>query len=325
MTLQFTVLFGCVPAMFALAAAPAQAQEKFPSRPIEMIIPTPPGGGVDITGRMLAEAAEPILGVKLVVVNVPGASGGVGVARMTAARPDGYTIAYVWNAPITIAPHTLDVPYGPDGIAPISQITGGTPLIFCVRPDFPATTGKDLIEHLRQNPNKYTYGTDGVGAIVQLSGERIFQQLGIKLRPVPFAGAAETLRNFLGAQIDIYGGSVPVIGAYMKDGKAKCLLATTRTRNPSAPDALSAGDLGVPDRATELWRGAIAPKDVPADRLKILEDALRKAAGAKAFGDYVQKSGEIVVAGTSDEFRNLIRAEHADFGAVAKAIGLGKK
>ncbi len=179
-------------------SGPLPAQEKFPSRPIEMIVPTPPGGGVDIIGRMLAEGAEAFLGAKVVVSNVSGATGGVGVGRMTRAKPDGYTVAFVWNAPVTIVPHTLDVAYGPQNITAVSQTTGGTPLIFCVKPNFPASAGKEFIEVLKRNPDKYTYGNDGVGGMVQLAGERLFQPLGVKLRPIPYGGAADTLRAFLG-------------------------------------------------------------------------------------------------------------------------------
>ena len=133
-----TLIGACVAGM----AFGASAQEQYPTEPIELIVPTPPGGGTDITGRLLAEQVEPILGVKVVVVNKPGASGSVGVTQLTQAKPDGYTLAYVWNAPLTIVPHTLDVPYETESYTPVSQATGGTPLIFCVKPDFPADTGE---------------------------------------------------------------------------------------------------------------------------------------------------------------------------------------
>lgn len=308
-----------------MMAIPATAQEKFPSRPIEMIVPTPPGGGVDLVGRMLAEAAEPILGVRIVITNVPGATGGVGVGRMIRAKPDGYTLAFVWNAPITIVPHTLEVNYGPQQLTPVSQTTGGTPLIFCVKPDFPAGSGKEFIEVLKRSPEKYTYGNDGVGGMVQLAGERLFQPLGIKLRPIPYGGAADTLRAFLGGQIDIYGGSVPAIGNHVKEGRAKCLLVTTKDRNPSMAEASGTGELGMPDKETELWRGVVAPKDISPDRLKALEDAFRAAAQVPRMKDYAAKAGEQIVAGTSAQFQRLITTEHRDFGQVVESLGLGKK
>jgi putative tricarboxylic transport membrane protein len=313
-----TIVGACVAGMVFGAAA----QEKYPTEPIELIVPTPPGGGTDITGRLLAEQAEPILGVKIVVVNKPGASGSVGVTQLTQAKPDGYTLAYVWNAPLTIVPHTLNVPYQTDSYTPISQATGGTPLIFCVRPDFPADTGEEFVEYLKQHPDTYTYGNDGVGATVQLAGERVFQPLGIKLRPVPFGGAGETLQAFLGGHIDIYGGSIPPIAGHVAEGKAKCLLATSTERNEVLPDAISTGELGLPDKATELWRGVIAPNGIPEDRLAILQDAFQKAAQTEKFQSFIAERGEMAIGSTGEQFKELIESEHNDFGEIVKGLGL---
>ena len=303
----------------------AAAQEAYPTGPIELIVPTPPGGGTDITGRLLAEQAEPILGAKLVVVNKPGAGGSVGVSELTQAEPDGYTLAYVWNAPLTIVPHTLDVPYDTDSVTPVSQATGGTPLIFCVRPDFPADSGEELVEHLKQNPDKYTYGNDGIGATVQLAGERVFQPLGIKLRAVPFGGAGETLQAFLGGHIDIYGGSIPPIVGHVAEGTAKCLLATSVERNEALPDAISTSELGLPDKATELWRGVIAPKGIPEERLRVLQDAFQQAAQTEEFKSFIAERGEEVIGSTSEEFERLIANEHADFGEIVATLDLSPK
>ena len=237
-------------------------------------MPTPPGGGVDIVARMLAELAEPGLGVKVVVVNKPGGTGAVGVAQLTQAKPDGYTLAVVWNAPLTVTPHTLAVSYTLDDYTPITQLTGGTPFVFCVKPEFPAANGKEFVEVLRKNPNKFTYGTDGVAGTVQLAGERAFGKLGVSARPVPFGGAGETVKNFLGGHVDIYGGTIPTIIEYVRAGQAKCLLVTAPERTPVLPDTTSLGELGIADTASELWRGIIGPKGMPAERVAALQQSL---------------------------------------------------
>ena len=238
---------------FVLAPA-ALAADAFPSKPIQVVIPTKPGGGTDITGRTLAEEAGKILGQKVVIVNKPGAGGSIGVAQLVQAEPDGHTIGYVWNAPLTILPHTLTVPYDTEAIVPITQITGGAPLVYCVASDFPAGPGMEFVEHVRANPGKYTYGTDGVGSTVQLAGERLFGPLGMKLRAIPFSGAGETKKNFLGGHVDIYGGSIAPILGNVKDGSAKCVIVSTAERNAALPEAASAGDLGLAEKSTELWR-----------------------------------------------------------------------
>ena len=307
-----------------LSAIPWTAQAEFPDRPIKLIVPTPPGGGTDMTGRKLAEAAEKVLGQKVVVVNKPGAAGSIGMSVLTQVKPDGYTLAYVWNAPLTIVPHTMNVPYKTSDLTPITQVTGGTPLIFCVKPDFPAKTGQEFVDHIKANPKKYTYGCDGIGATVQLAGERIFQPLGMTLRAVPFGGAGETLKNFLGGHVDIYGGSIPPILGHVKAGKARCILVTTAQRSSALPDTSSAGDIGLADKATELFRGVVGPAGLPADRLAILQKGFAKATHAAVVTTYLKKRGETPIGSTSADFKKKILAEYAANASILKGLGLSK-
>ena len=301
------------------------AQEKFPSRPIELIVPTPPGGGVDIVARMLAELVEPILGTKVVVVNKPGAGGAIGMTQLTQAKPDGYTLAAVWNAPLTVLPHTLGVSYTLDDYTPITQLTGGTPFVFCVKPDFPAATGAEFVEVLRKNPNKFTYGNDGVAGSVQLAGERAFGRLGVKARPVPFGGAGETVKNFLGGHVDIYGGTIPTILEHVRAGQAKCILVTASARTPVLPDTTSLAELGATDSASELWRGVVAPKGLPADRVAVLEKAFHQATQHRKFVDFEASRGESAVGGRSGDFGKMIKTEYEANAEILKALGLAKK
>ena len=228
----------------SIVAVGATAQEKYPSRPIEMVIPTAAGGGTDISLRMLAELAEPALGQKIVVVNKTGGGGAVGMMGIIQAKPDGYTIGGLWNAPLTMTPHALPSPYKPSDYAAVSLVTWA-PTILCVKAAFPANDGKAFIDEIRKNPNKFTYGNDGLGGTLHLASERVFQKLGVKARPIPFAGAGETLKAFLGDHIDIYAGSISPILPYVKDKSAKCLMITSPERNATVPDAASLTDLGV--------------------------------------------------------------------------------
>ena len=302
----------------------ATAQEKFPSRPIEMVIPTAAGGGTDISLRMLAELVEPALGQKIVVVNKTGGGGTVGMAGIVQAKPDGYTIGGLWNAPLTMTPHMLPAPYKPSDYAAVSLVTWA-PTILCVKAAFPANDGKAFIDELKKNPNKYTYGNDGLGGTLHLASERVFQKLGVKARPIPFAGAGETLKAFLGDHIDIYAGSISPILPYVKDKSAKCLMITSPERNATVPDAASLTDLGVPNESTVLWRGIIAPKAVPPDRLAVLQKAFADAAQSPKFKEFMEKRGEEAKGSSSAEFRKLIDTEYEAMGKVMESIGLAKK
>ncbi|HET7096744.1 MAG TPA: tripartite tricarboxylate transporter substrate binding protein [Casimicrobiaceae bacterium] len=307
-----------------VATAAAVAQEKYPSRPIEMVIPTAAGGGTDISLRMLAELAEPALGQKIVIVNKTGGGGTVGMAGIVTAKPDGYTIGGLWNAPLTMTPHMLPAPYKPSDYAAVTLVTWA-PTVLCVKAAFPANDGKAFIEELKKNPNKYTYGNDGLGGTLHLASERVFQKVGVKARPVPFAGAGETLKAFLGDHIDIYAGSIAPVMPYVKDKSAKCLMVTSPDRNPALPDAASLTDLGVPNESTVLWRGIIAPKTVPADRLAVLQKAFADAAQSAKFKDFMEKRGEETRGSSSAEFRKLIDSEYAAMGQVMESVGLAKK
>jgi tripartite-type tricarboxylate transporter receptor subunit TctC len=314
------------PLFFALAglvASAAAAQDKYPSRPIELIVHYAPGGGTDIIMRQLAQIIEPMIGQKVVVVNKPGGGGLLGVAAVTQARPDGYTLGGVANAPITMVPHIQPAPYAPADYVTVTLVDTA-PTVLCVRADFPANNGKELIEHMRKNPGKYTYGTDGVGAIIQLSFERIFLKMGVKARPVPFGGAGETLKNFLGGHVDIYGGAITTILPHVKDASSKCLLVTGPERISSVPQAASLSDLGISEVSTLTWHGVIAPKGIAPENLALLEKAFRQAIRSDKFRDYMESRGLKIEATTGAEFRQVIDSEYVAMGQVIKAIGLGK-
>ena len=301
--------------------APAIAQEKFPARPLEIIVPTPPGGGTDIAIRLLAELAEPALGQKIVIVNKAGGGGMIGMAQVVQAKPDGHTLGGLWNAPLTMTPHMQPAPYKPSDYAAIS-LADSAPTVFCVKKEFPAGDGKEFIDQLKKNPGKFTYGNDGVGGTIHLSAERIFVKLGVKARPVPFGGAGETLKNYLGGHVDIYGGSITPILPYVKDGSTKCLMVTSSEKLVSMPQAASLSELGVPDTGTALWHGIVGPKGIPADRVAILEKAFRDAARSDKFRQYMEPRGIRVEAASGAEFRKLIDSEYSAMGELMKSIGL---
>lgn len=313
----------CLMAAAAVLAMPAGAALAFPDRPITVIVPSPPGGGTDTFARALAEIAERSLGQKVVVENKPGGGGTVGTTLISAARPDGYTLGFVWNSPLTTSPHSLSVSYTPDSYQPLLSI-GYSSYVLCAQPDFPAANAKELIEKLKAAPGKYTYGNDGVGGTMQLAAERIFRKLDVKVRSVPFGGAGETAKHFLGGHVDFYGGSIPPILAHEKAGKAKCLIVTSAEANPALPAASGLDALGIGSDATVLWWAMIAPKGIPQDRLAILTKAFTQAAEEPRFKELMEKQGAIFALKDAAATDAAIRAELAALGEVAKSIGITK-
>jgi tripartite-type tricarboxylate transporter receptor subunit TctC len=302
---------------------PAAAQERFPSRPIVLIMPTPPGGGTDILGRQLAKAAEKHLGQQIVVDNKPGGNGTIGIGQLVQSKPDGYTIGAIWSGAVTTTPHTMQLPYDLDALVPLLQIGAGS-YVVCARDDFPANSAKELIDLVKANPDKYTLGNDGIGNTMQLAAQRIFGHFGAKLRQVPFNGAGETARNFLGGHVDLYGGSIPAILAHVKAGKVKCLLLTSADDNPTLLQASGLRSLGVPELETVLWWGLSLPRGVPADRVAILRDAFRKAADSETYRETLSKLGATPTFRDGEELKQYIGAEYAALGNVAQELGLKK-
>ncbi|HTS20423.1 MAG TPA: tripartite tricarboxylate transporter substrate binding protein [Casimicrobiaceae bacterium] len=288
---------------------------------IKLIIPTAPGGGTDAYFRVLAKAAEPYSREPIVVVNVPGAGGTIGVAQMVRSAPDGQTLAAVWLGPVTVSPHTMKVPYTPDDYVPVIQLTSA-PYVLCVHPEFPAADGKGFIEELRKNPDKYTYGDDGAGGPGQLATERILRAMNVHARDVPFKGAGETLVAFLGGHIDIYVGSVPPILQHAQAGKAKCLLLTSAERIPALPSASSLRDLGIPEAETILWRAVLAPKGTPPAKVAELEALFEKAANAPATRKFLDDAGEQLLIRKGRALREYIDHEYVALGKLAQALKL---
>jgi tripartite-type tricarboxylate transporter receptor subunit TctC len=306
-----------LPAVLLVAAAfAAQAADV-----LKLIVPTPPGGGTDGYFRVLVKEAEPVLGESIVISNVPGAGGTVGLAQMVRAAPDGQTVAGVWLGPVTVAPNTMKVPYTPTDYIPVIQVSSA-PYVMCVHPEFPAKDGAGLIEELRRNPDKYTYGNDGAGGPGHLGTARILRATKTSARDIPYKGAGETLTAFLGKHIDIYVGSIPPIIPQERAGKAKCLLVTSADRVPSLPNATSLKDLGIANEETILWRALVAPKGTPPERIAKLENAFEKAANSAAARKFLDDAGEQVLIRKGPALRKAIDDEYAAMQAVAKSLKL---
>lgn len=300
------------------------ASTAFAADVIKLIVPTGPGGGTDVFFRMIARDAEPILNASIVVQNVGGAGGTIGVSQVVRSAPNGLTIGGVFMGPITVAPHTVKTQYKMTDYIPVIQLTSA-PYVLCVRPDFPATDGKSFIEELQKNPGKYTFGTDGVAGPGQLAVERVFQALKIKAIDVPFRGAGETVPALLSKTIDIYSGSVPPGVNFEKNGQGKCLLSTSADRVAALPKAISLRELGIPHLETMLWRGIIVPAATPAELVSKLQKAFEQAAAAPATKKFVEDAGEQMVIVTGSALRERIQQEYSEMGKLVVSLGLQPK
>jgi tripartite-type tricarboxylate transporter receptor subunit TctC len=309
-----------------LLAPPALAQAPTPGfeRPIRIIVPIAPGGGTDVFARLLAEIVGTSLGQPIVVENRPGASSTIGTQFVAEQRPDGTTLLFTANAPITAAPHVMNVRYTLDQLDPMF-IVGHTGFTLCVRQDSPILTAPALVAAMRAAPGRFTYGTDGVGGNMHLAAERVFKALGIEATMVPFQGAAQTLTAFSGGHIDLYGGSIAVAMPAIRDGRARCLILTQRAQHPEVPTGSGLDALGIPNEETLIWWGMIAARGMPADRRAALMTAFETAWRSERFQTQLARSGVTPVFRDSAASAALINSESEALGRVARQVGIERQ
>lgn len=309
----------------ALAAAlPAMAASKqYPVKPVIIVVPAPRGGGTDIFARELAKIVEEDLKQAVIIDNKPRGGGTDGVSKAVAAEPDGYTLAFVWNSPLTAKPLATHVSYTPASYQAVMSI-GFSSYVLCAQPDFPAETAQEFLSALKASPNGYTVGNDGIGGTMHLAAERIFQQIGAKVQAIPYVGSTDTARNFLAGHVDIYGGSPTTILPHVRDKKAKCLLLTSAGDNAALPQAGGLGSVGLGNIETVLWWGLIAPAGTPRPIVESLEAAFIKAASTERFKSLMTKQGATQKIRDSKQTTALIQSEAAALKSAADGVGLRK-
>lgn len=315
-----TILFG-TGAFIAVAIAGA-AMAEYPERPIEVTVPAPAGGGTDTSARKLAIILEEQLGTSIAVLNVAGGGGSVGLTQFMQAKPTGYSLLATWNSPLTTVPQVQNVAYDADSFVPIAS-TSETAYTLCVAPDFPAGTGEEFLAELAANPGKYTYGNDGIGGTMQLAAERIFQTREIEAIPIPFGGAGETLQNFLGGHIDIYGGSISPVLAYVESGEAKCLVVTSAASVDALPGAAGLADLGLPEEETLLWRVILGPAGMDQAIVDRLAEAIERAVNNPEYIEFLGGIGETANVVTGEDLADRIRTEFNALAEVSAKLDLG--
>lgn len=262
----------------ALAAAPmttARAQAPFPSKPVQLIVPWPAGGQTDLTMRILAEEAEPLLGQPVVIVNKPGAAGTLVAPLLKAADTDGHTIGQV---PITVYRHALmtHVPWDPvTDLAPIAQVSGVS-FGLLVPAASPFRSANELIEWAVRHPGELILGSTGVGTTAHLAMEEILLQHNVKYVHVPYKGTADQMLAIAGAQI-MAGVNSTGFAPWVEKGQMRLLATFNAARNPRWPDAPTMRELGHPQAVyTSPW-GLAAPAGTPPAVIQKLHDAFHKA------------------------------------------------
>jgi tripartite-type tricarboxylate transporter receptor subunit TctC len=298
-------------------ALPSQAAG-YPDRPVEVVIPNPPGGGTDTLGRLVMNATAKSTGWNLVAVNRPGAAGAIGLESVARSKPDGYTIAFGETSNLAINPSLYKkLSYNPsDDFSPVLLI-GTVPLVMVVPADSPYKTAQEFIAAAKQK--EIPLGSAGNGTVGHLSGAMLEQASQIKMLHVPYKGAAAVLNDLMGGRVSVFFGSYPSVRPLVESGKLRALAVTSSERTPLMPDVPTLAESGLKDFNAVVWYGLVAPADTSSDQINTLAKAFSGAVSSPEMRERMKVDGIALDIRSGDDFKKFIVEEQKKWGAVVKS------
>ena len=309
---------------FAIGVSTGLAED-YPSRPITIVVPYPAGGPTDTIARILAERMQVTLGQPLVIENISGAGGSIGVGRVAHSAPDGYTlsIGHVQTHVLNAATMKLDYDVVSD-FAPVSLIAD-TPIWIISRKTLPADDLKGLIAWLKSSGGKATAGTVGVGGPTEIAGLIFQKETGTVFQTVPYRGGAPLLQDLLGEHIDFAFGQASTYLSYVHNGQLKAFAVLQPTRWWAAPEVPTLDELGVPNINASFWHGMWVPKGTPPDAIAKLNAAVRGALADAAVKERFKAVGQDVWPAdeqTPEALAAKQKAEIARWSPIVKEAGI---
>ncbi len=305
----------------ALAPVLALAQA-YPSKPVRIIVPFPAGGPADIFGRGLAQGMSGELGQPVLVENVGGVGGVLGVDRAAKSAPDGYTLALNSASTLSIAPFSLSkMPYDVRKDFALITTVVRVPEVLAVHPSVPANTFAEFIAHAKANPGKINYGSAGAGSITHLAGELLKSDAGLDMVHVPNKGAAPAVTDLLAGQVQMGIFDVPILLQHIRAGKLRALALTSGRRASTLPDVPTTAEVNHPNVTSDNWYGLVAPAATPPDVLKRIHAAAVAVLRSPAVVEQYAKVSGVASPSTPEEYAAFLAAEQGKWSKIVQAIG----
>jgi tripartite-type tricarboxylate transporter receptor subunit TctC len=304
-----------------LQAAPAAAQD-YPSRPITLVVPFPPGGSTTIVARIVADKMSEALGQSIVIDNRGGAGGTIGSRAVSKSEPDGYTILLGYSGTLAIGPSLYgNVGYDPrKDFEPIGRI-GTAPNTLVVHPSFPVHSVAELIAYAKANPGKVNYGSAGIGTVSHVCGEYFANVAGIKLTHIPYKGTGPAIIDLLGGHIPMAFAPVPATHENTQSGKLRMLAVTSAVRSSLLPDVPTIAEAALPGFEAVLRYGLVAPPGTPRAIIERLNAALNAALASEDVRARLAIDGAEPLPGTPADYGADIDREETQWSKVVKASG----
>ncbi|HEY0293756.1 MAG TPA: tripartite tricarboxylate transporter substrate binding protein [Bordetella sp.] len=299
----------------------AYAKDDYPSKPITLVVPFPPGGAVDIVGRALAQELTLQTGDQVIVENKPGANGVVGTEYVSHAAPDGYTVLLSALGAITIIPHVQKVGYDPmTDLVPVTQAVS-LALVWVARQGLPAHSVQELIA-LDKSGQKLTVGSSGNGSPNHLAIEELNQMAGTHFLHVPYRGEGPALADLMGGHIDLVVTTLVAAAGPLASGHITALAAAGAKPPQSMPSLPTIAASGVAGYEAQAWQGVFVPAGTPQPIVDKLNQLMVKVLHSAKVKDYLAKNGTESVGNSAAEFSEFVHNESDRYGKLAKAINL---
>jgi tripartite-type tricarboxylate transporter receptor subunit TctC len=312
---------GALAAAALLSLACAALAQSYPSRPVKVIVPYPPGDAADILARLIGPKASERFGQPMVVENRPGASGQIGMEVLKNAAADGYTIGVGQGGNLVVAPHTYKkIPYDPlKDFAPIAELATNY-LAVVANPDLPFKTAAEMVAWAKANPGRLTLATNGEGGFPHLAFENLAMMGGFTFQHIPYKGAAQIATDVIGGQVQLGIGAYTSLSPHVLSGRLRLIAVTNPVRVPNKPELPIFAD-EVPGYDSRGWFGYVAPAGTPRDIIRLLNEEINRAMKLPDVADKMVASGLIIVTESPEFFGEVIRSDYDKYGKLARAIG----
>jgi tripartite-type tricarboxylate transporter receptor subunit TctC len=299
---------------------PAWAQD-WPSKPVRIIVPFPPGQGADIIGRLLGERLSPVFGQQFVVENKPGAGSMVGTALAAKAPADGYTLFIGGTSAMVINPHLYkNLEYKLADFAPITNVAL-LPMVICVTPGLPVQSIKELVTLAKQKPGELTYGSSGNGSTHHLAQALFTSTAGVQINHVPYKGSTASMTDLVAGRISMLADTLPAVMPHVRSGKARAIGITSTTRSPFYPELPTVAEQGYPGFEATAWAGLFAPAGTPEPILQRLNAEVVKQLAVPEVQKRFQGLSMPTIGDTRAQFDAFLKAEYARWEKAVKISG----
>jgi tripartite-type tricarboxylate transporter receptor subunit TctC len=315
-------LLGAAALLPLASSAHAADHESYPSKPIHLVVPFPPGGGADNLARAIMPKVALALGKPVVIDNKPGAGGNVGAELVAGSPPDGYTLLYGTNGTHSINQSLYqNLRFDPiKDFAPVGRMTEIAAMLV-VNPQLPVMTTTQLIRYAKANPGKVNFASAGNGTTSHLSGELFKTMAEIDIVHIPYRGGAAAVTDLISGQVQMMIDVMPNVFPLAKDGRVRGIAVSTAVRFPGAPEYPTIGESGVAGFESSAWDGILAPAGTPETIVNKLNAAIRGALADPELIELLKSRGARVVPGTPDDFARHIAASTKKWAQVVKASG----